>query len=130
MEARTISALLTMVALAVAAPAASHAGPQATCKAMCQRFTDCQMSDYTQTCLDACHRSGYEEFEEGRTALLTLTRYSCQQIRSTAAGTDGGQPQPSSTRTASPPNASRQISRTDAPMRELDQLQKKLNDLE
>jgi hypothetical protein len=46
--------LLAVAALAVAAPTASDAKPQATCKAMCQRLTDCKLSSYTKLCLDTC----------------------------------------------------------------------------
>lgn len=95
-----------MTVLAVAAPRASDAKPQATCKTMCQRLTDCKMASYTKQCLDACKQYGYEASEEGRAQLLTLTKYSCKQIQSAVAATDTHQHQQASPRSSSPRNSS------------------------
>lgn len=122
--ARSIWVLLAMAVIAVAAPTASDAQPLATCKAMCQRLTDCKMSSYTKTCLDTCKQYGYEASEQGRAQLLTLTRYSCKQIQSAMAGTDRHQHQRASTR----PPSTRPASNDDAG--ELDKIDKELNDFE
>lgn len=97
---------------------------------MCQRLTDCKLASYTPTCLDTCKRYGYEASEAGRTQLLTLTRYSCQQIQSAvAAGADTHQRPPSSTRTASPrPSSTPGANNND--IDELNRLEKELNDLD
>ena len=71
----SIWGLLAIAGLVVAAPTVSAAQPPATCKAMCQRLTDCKMASYTKMCLDSCKQYGYEASEEGRAQLLTLTRY-------------------------------------------------------
>jgi hypothetical protein len=74
-----------MAVLVVAAPAASDAEPLPTCKAMCQRFTDCKMSSYTKKCLDYCKQQGGEASEEGRAQLLIGMRASCKQIQQLAS---------------------------------------------
>jgi hypothetical protein len=118
-----------MAVLVVAAPTASDAQPLPTCKAMCQRLADCKMPSYTKACLDSCKQHGYEASEEGRAQLLTLTRYSCQQIQSALAGTDGHQPQRSSTQNAPARTPStRTVSNDDEA--ELDRLDKELNEAE
>jgi hypothetical protein len=104
--ARSIWVLLAMAVLAVATPMTSDAKPQATCKSMCQRLTDCKMPSYTKMCLDACKQYGYEASEAGRAQLLTFTKYSCKQIQSAVGGTDGQQHQGASTRSSSPRNSS------------------------
>ncbi len=123
---RSIWVALAIAVLVVAAPTPSDAQPPATCKAMCQRLTDCKMASYTKMCLDTCKQYGYEASEEGRAQLLTLTRYSCQQIQSTLAGTGGHQPQRSSPR----PGSGRNPARTDSNDDEMDQLDNELDDAE
>jgi hypothetical protein len=105
MKTTSLWILLTMAALAVAAPAASDAKPQATCKAMCQRLTDCKLSGYTKMCLDSCKQYGYETSEQGRAQLLALTRYTCKQIQSALGATDAHQHQHASPRTSAPPSS-------------------------
>jgi len=109
---RSTWVLLAMAVLAMAAPAASDAEPLPTCKAVCQRFTDCKMSSYTKKCLDACKQSGAEASEEGRAQLLTGTRSSCKQLQQIASAVQSAvdQHQRSSTRGAGAParNATRQ----------------------
>src|SRR5690349_17990782 len=95
---RSIWVPLAIAVLVVTAPTASDAEPLPTCRAMCQRLTDCKMSSYTKTCLDTCKQYKYEASEQGRAQLLTMTRYSCQQIQAALAGTDGHQHQRPSTR--------------------------------
>jgi hypothetical protein len=75
--ARSIWVVLAMAVL-VAAPAASDAEPVPTCKAMCQRLTDCKSAGYTQRCLDTC--KPHEGSEEGRAQIRAFTKYTCQQI--------------------------------------------------
>jgi len=99
MRIQSLWLLLAVAALAVVAPTASDAKPQATCKAMCQRLTDCKLSSYTKMCLDACKQYGYEASEEGRAQLLAFTRYTCKQIQSTVGATAGNQHQRASTPT-------------------------------
>src|SRR5262245_19052509 len=114
--------LLAIAILIVTAPTTSDAEPQPTCKAMCQRLTDCKMASHTKECLDTCNQYGYETSEAGRAQILTLTRYSCQQIQSSLAGADGHRQPHSSTRTPSarnPPPAVRDDDEDD-----LDQLDK------
>jgi hypothetical protein len=106
MKTTSIWVLVAVAALAVAAPTASEAKPQATCKAMCQRLTDCKLPSYTKMCLDSCKQYQYEATEEGRAQLLTLTRYSCKQIQSALGATDVHQHQPASTRSPAPPSPS------------------------
>src|SRR5678815_1309006 len=106
MKTTSIWVLVAVAALAVAAPTASEAKPQATCKAMCQRLTDCKLSSYTKMCLDSCKQYQYEATEEGRAHLLTLTRYSCKQIQSALGATDAHQHQHASTRSTAPPSSS------------------------
>lgn len=113
---RSIWVVFAIAVLVVAAPRASDAQPPATCKAMCQRLTDCKMPSYTKMCLDSCKQYGYEATKEGRAQLLTLTRYSCKQIQS-MVGTDARQPQRSSTRIPSVRNSERSVSND-----EMDQL--------
>jgi hypothetical protein len=97
---RSIWVLLAMAVLVVAAPAASDAEPPPTCKAMCQRLTDCKMPSYTKRCLDTC--KPHEASEEGRAQIRAFTRYTCQQIQSAMAGADD-QSQRSSTQSDSAP---------------------------
>ena len=106
MKTTSIWGLVAVAALAVAAPAASEAKPQATCKAMCQRLADCKLSSYTKMCLDSCKQYQYEATEEGRAQLLTLTRYSCKQIQSALGAMDAHQQQRASTRSPAPPSSS------------------------
>jgi hypothetical protein len=106
MKTTSIWVLVAVAALAVAAPSAGEAKPQATCKAMCQRLTDCKLSSYTKMCLDSCKQYQYEATEEGRAHLLTLTRYSCKQIQSALGATDAHQHQRASTRSPAPPRSS------------------------
>ncbi len=97
--------LVMMVVLAVAAPAAVDAKPQATCKAMCQRLTDCKLDSYAKQCLDVCKQYGYEATEQGRAQLLVLTQYTCKQVASAVGATDAHPPQPAPPR-SSPPRSS------------------------
>jgi len=106
MKTTSIWVLVAVAALAVAAPTASEAKPQATCKAMCQRLTDCKLSSYTKMCLDSCKQYQYEATEEGRAHLLTLTRYSCKQIQSALGAMDAQPHQRASTRSPAPPSSS------------------------
>ena len=106
MKTTSIWVLVAVAALAVAAPTASEAKPQATCKAMCQRLTDCKLSSYTKMCLDSCKQYQYEATEEGRAQLLTLTRYSCKQIQSAVGAMDAQQHQHASTRSPAPSSSS------------------------
>jgi hypothetical protein len=119
---RSTWVLLAMTVLVAAAPRASDADPLPTCRAMCQRFTDCRMSSYTKSCLDYCKQQGYEASEEGRAQLLTAARSSCEQIQQIASAVQRelDHHQRSSTRTPSPPTSSRTGSNDDAD--ELDQL--------
>jgi hypothetical protein len=131
---QSVWVLLSMAVLAVVAPTASDAKPQATCKSMCQRLTDCKMPSYTKMCLDACKQYGYEASEAGRAQLVTFTQYSCKQIQSAVGGTDGQQHQGASPRSSAPRNASPRPPSTSAPgnddAAELDKLEKELNDLD
>jgi hypothetical protein len=119
----TIWVFLTM---AVAAATASEAEPP-TCKAACQRLTDCNMSSYTNMCLDSCKQQGYEGTEAGRAQLLTLTRYSCQQIQSAMAGTDAHNQRPSTRTTPARTPSTRAPSPDEV---ELDKLDKELDDFD
>ena len=103
---RSTWVLLTVAALAVAAPATSDAKPQATCKAMCQRLTDCKLSSYTKMCMDACKQYGYEASEEGRAQILAFSRYTCKQIQSAVGAPAGNQHQRASTPTPPPRGSS------------------------
>jgi hypothetical protein len=118
---KTTSTLLAMAVLAVTAPMASDAEPRPTCKAMCQRLTDCNLSSYVQRCMDNC--KPHEATEEGRAQILAFTRYSCEQIRNSMPGAKGHQPQRSSTQGGSARNPS---TRTDAD----DELDRELADAE
>lgn len=81
-------AFITMAVLAVAAaPTASDAEPRATCRAACQRLTDCKLGNFSKQCLDECKRSALESTENGRAQLLMLMKTSCQQLQGAANGT-------------------------------------------
>ncbi len=82
---RTTWVFLAMAVLVVAAPTPSDAEPQPTCKAMCQRFTDCKVPSYTMKCLDNCKQQRVEASEEGRAQLLIGMRASCKQIQQIAS---------------------------------------------
>ena len=86
---KTTFTVLAMAVLVVAGKA-SDAEPRPTCKAMCQRLTDCKMPSYFQRCLDNC--KPHEASEEGRAQILVFTRYTCDQIRSSVPGANGHQP--------------------------------------
>ena len=123
---RSIWLVLAVAALVVAAPTRSDADPQPTCKAMCQRLTDCKMPSYAQTCLDSCNKWGYEKSAEGRAQLLTLTRYSCQQIQS-AFGNNTDAQQHQHTSPTSPARPPSRVGNKDD-QAELDQVDKELNE--
>src|SRR4051812_40523174 len=83
---------LAVALLVVGAPSVTDAEPGPTCKAMCQRLTDCKMPSYTKLCLDSCKQYGYEATEAGRAQLLVLTRYTCKQIQAAVAGGQSATP--------------------------------------
>ncbi len=99
MKTTSIWVVLVLSALAVAA----DAKPQPTCKAMCQRLTDCKLGSYTKMCLDTCKQYGYETSEQGRAQLLVLTQYTCKQIQSALGAGDPHPHQHASPRSPSPP---------------------------
>ena len=105
----TIWRLLAISCLVVAVPTVTDAQPQATCKAICQRFTDCKTSISTSKCVDYCKQQGLDASEEGRTQLVAMTRASCKQVQQIASAIQStlDQHQPSSPRTPSPRNPPR-----------------------
>jgi hypothetical protein len=113
---RSTWALLAMAVLVTAAPAASDADPQPTCKAMCQRFTDCKLSSFTNKCMEYCKQEGYESSEEGRAQLLMGMRASCPQIQQISSAVQSAldQRQRSSTRNPPPRAPTRSGSYDDA----------------
>jgi hypothetical protein len=120
---KTTFNLVAVAVLVVAAPA-SDAEPRPTCKAMCQRLTDCNMPSYVQRCLDNC--KPHEASEEGRAQILAFTRYSCEQIRNSIPGANKHQPQRSPTQSGSARNPSTRTEGTAAD----DGLDRELDDAE
>jgi len=120
--------VLAIAVIVGAAPRTSDAEPAPTCKAACQRFTDCKMPSYTKMCVDSCKQYGYEASDKGRAQLVTMTRYSCKQLQDGVAAMSGAQQQRSSPRNGAPPTPSAGTGGADEA--ELDKLEKEAADLE
>jgi hypothetical protein len=94
------------------------------------------MPSYTKMCVDSCKQYNYEASDKGRAQLVTMSRYTCKQLRDGVASMAGQQQQRSSPRNGSAPPSRRtgSASPSTGPSgndeAELDKLEKEANDLD